>query len=147
MILIILPVAKVPDIPREEIDKIMREDDPDVEAQQSTTEKQLDGSSETALVIPCHNTDLAVMKKTLDSAFRSFRPCDIVFIMDNGKTQYPRHLTCNFHAYIKSIHLDVVYIWSPIGNRKAAQFVGALAATAYEYSMTDRGRRLHSQKL
>lgn len=45
MILIILPLAKVPDIPREEIDKIMREDDPDVEAQQSTTEKQPDGSS------------------------------------------------------------------------------------------------------
>lgn len=42
MILIILPVAKVLDIPREEIDMIMREDDPDVEAQQSTTGKQPD---------------------------------------------------------------------------------------------------------
>jgi hypothetical protein len=146
MILIILPSAKIPNIPREEIDKIMREDGPDVEAQQSTTGKQPDGSSETALVISCHNTDLAMMKKTLDSAIRSFRPRDI-FIVDNGKTEYLRHPTCDFHACIKSIHLDVVYIWSPIGNRKAAQFVGALAATAYEYIMTDRGRRLHSRKL
>lgn len=60
MILIILPLAKVSDIQREGIDKIMREDDPDVEAQQSTIEKQPDGSSETALAIPCHNTDLAI---------------------------------------------------------------------------------------
>lgn len=64
-------------------------------------------------------------EETLDSAFRSFRPRDI-FIVDNGKTQYLRHPTRSFNAYIKSIHLDAVYIWSPIGNKKAAQFVGAL---------------------
>jgi hypothetical protein len=135
VIMIILLVAKIPDIPKAEIDMIMNWKDADVEAGTSVERKEPEGPFETALIIPCHNTDEAAMKTTLDSAFPKFRPQDI-FIVDNGRSRYPKHPTCNFRAYIKSIHPDIVYIWSPIGSKNVAQFVGALAAKDYKYIMT-----------
>jgi hypothetical protein len=131
IILITLPVAKIPDIPKDEIALIMNGDEADVEK----ARKEPQGPFETALVIPCHNTDKAAIKMTLDSAFLSFRPQDI-FIVDNGGSRYPKHPTCNFRVYLRSIHPDIVYIWSPIGSKNAAQLVGARAAKDYKYIMT-----------
>ncbi|KAF1363273.1 hypothetical protein EJ07DRAFT_173986 [Lizonia empirigonia] len=95
------------------------------------------GPFETALVIPCHNTDHTAMRTTIDSALPHFRPNDI-FIIDNGRTKYPSHPDGNFREYIRSIHPDIVYIWSPIGSKNAAQLVGTLAARnrGYKYIMT-----------
>jgi glycosyl transferase family 2 len=133
IIMLILPVAKIPDIPQEEIDIIMKKED--LEAGMSKARNEPKGPFETALVIPCHDTDEAAIKTTLDSAFPFFRPRDI-FIVDNGRSRHPKHPTCNFRDYLRSIHPDIVYIWSPIGSKNAAQLVGALAAKDYKYIMT-----------
>ena len=132
---IILLVAKVPDIPKEEINMIMNQNDLDLETGILGKPRPLQGPFDTALVIPCHCTDQAAIKTTLDSAFPHFRPQDI-FIVDNGRSTHPEHPTCNFRAYIRSIHPDIVYIWSPIGSKNAAQLVGSLAAKDYKYIMT-----------
>ncbi|KAJ5684581.1 uncharacterized protein N7477_000926 [Penicillium maclennaniae] len=132
IIMIILPVAKIPDIPKADIDMIMNRESDDVEV---LGRRMPEGPFETALVIPCHDTDEAAMRTTLESAFLSFRPQDI-FIVDNGRSKYPKHPTCNFREYIRKIHPDIVYIWSPIGSKNVAQFVGALAAKDYKYIMT-----------
>jgi hypothetical protein len=131
----ILFVGKMPDLPKEEIAFVM--DTEQADSEQGLFEKDSSplGPFETALVIPCHDTDEAAIKITLDSAFRHFRPQDI-FIVDNGRTRHPKHPTCNFRAYIRSIHPDIVYIWSPVGSKNAAQLVGAWAAKEYRYIMT-----------
>jgi hypothetical protein len=134
IIMIVLPMAKIPDLPKEEIDLIMGKEPSDLEvAAKEKFEPQ--GPFETALIIPCHDTDGLSIRTTLDSAFAHFRPQDI-FIVDNGRSMYPKHPTRNFRAYIRSIHPDIVYMWSPIGSKNAAQFVGSLAAKDYKYIMT-----------
>jgi hypothetical protein len=135
IIMIILPVAKIPDIPKEEIDLIMNREDIDLEVGARGPRKEREGSFETALVIPCHDTDEVAIRTTLESAFPHFRPQDI-FIVDNGRSKYPKHPTCNFRAYLRTIHPDIVYIWSPLGSKNAAQLVGTLAAKEYRYIMT-----------
>ena len=87
----------------------------------------------TALVIPCHNSDEVAMRKVLDSAKPHFRPQDI-FIVDNGKTKYPPSI--RFRQFIGMQHPDIVYMWSPIGSKNAAQLPGALAAKDYDFIMT-----------
>jgi hypothetical protein len=72
------------------------------------------------------------MKKVLESAYPHFLPRDI-FIVDNGRTKYPPN---NFRGFIRDQHPDIVYIWSPIGSKNAAQLIGALAATDHDYIMT-----------
>lgn len=133
IIMLILPIAKIPDIPKAEIDIIMKTGD--IEAGTLRSRNEPKGPFETALIIPCHDTDKVAIKTTLDSAFPFFRPRDI-FIVDNGRSRYPKHPTCNFRDYLRSIHPDIVYIWSPIGSKNAAQLVGALAAKNYKYIMT-----------
>lgn len=136
IILIILPVAKLPEISKDQIDAVMgHEFDMEIGMNEKFGTRQ--GIFETALVIPCHNTDHTAMRTTIDSALPHFRPNDI-FIIDNGRTKYPSHPDGNFREYIRSIHPEIVYIWSPIGSKNAAQLVGALAARdrGYKYIMT-----------
>jgi hypothetical protein len=103
---------------------------PDIEAHIQGSEKVAD--HRTALVIPCHNSDKTAMIKVLESAYPHFRPQDI-FVVDNGRTRYPPD---NFRQFISEQHPDIVYIWSPIGSKNAAQLVGALAAKQYSFIMT-----------
>jgi hypothetical protein len=136
IIFIILPMARMPDISQHEINQNMI-NNLDVEVAGSEKTLQPQGPFETALVVPCHDTDCATMRTTLESAFPHFRPQDI-FIVDNGRTKYPSHPECNFRSYIRSIHPDIVYLWSPIASKNAAQLVGALAArnNGYKYVMS-----------
>jgi hypothetical protein len=136
IILIILPVAKLPEIPKQQIDLVMGRE-VDIQGGKSEKLKVRQGPFETALVIPCHDTDHTAMRTTIDSALPHFRPKDI-FIIDNGRSKYPSHPDGNFREYIRSIHPDIVYVWSPIGSKNAAQLVGALAARerGYRYIMT-----------
>lgn len=136
IILIILPVAKLPDISKDQIDLVMGREG-DIEGGMNEKLRVRQGPFETALVIPCHDTDHTAMRTTIDSALPHFRPNDI-FIIDNGRSKYPSHPDGNFRKYIRSIHPDIVYIWSPIGSKNAAQLVGALAARdlGYKYIMT-----------
>ena len=158
MITIILCLARIPDLPKDQIpEKYLSEGDKeeiqssekafehvggsqmdisektkgDVESQVQVSELK-NNEYRTALVIPCHNSDERAVKIVLESAYKHFRPQDI-FIVDNGRTEYPPD---NFRAFIRSQHLDIVYIWSPIGSKNAAQLIGALAAWPYEFIMT-----------
>jgi hypothetical protein len=140
IIMIILPVAQMPDIPKEQIDLVMgteAQGETDVETAATGKFKVPQGPFETALVIPCHDTDHTAMRTTIDSALPHFRPEDI-YLIDNGRSKYPSHPDGNFREYIRSIHPDIVYVWSPIGSKNAAQLVGALAARnrGYKYIMT-----------
>lgn len=130
----ILPIAIVPDISLAEIAANLGHED-----SENATEKSQgpSGPFETALVVPCHDTDHGAMRTTIDSAMPHFRPKDI-YIVDIGKTRYPKHPEGNFRSYIRSIHPDILYIWSPIGSKNATQLVGALAARdrGYKYIMT-----------
>lgn len=102
----------------------------DIESQTEGLEKA--NEYRTALVIPCHNSDERAVKITLESASKHFRPQDI-FVVDNGRSKYPPN---NFRQFIRDQHPDIVYIWSPIGSKNAAQLVGAIAAKSYDYIMT-----------
>ncbi|KAG5742516.1 hypothetical protein H9Q73_014466, partial [Fusarium xylarioides] len=83
---------------------------------------------ETAFVIPCHNSDRAALRKVIESAYPHSRPQDI-FIIDNGRSRHPQGLS--FRHWLKNLHPELVYIWSPIGSKNAAQLVGSLAAKNY----------------
>lgn len=158
MITIILCLARIPDLPKDQIPEkylsqgnkeemqssekayehvggsqmnISEKTKGDVESQVQISELK-NNEYRTALVIPCHNSDERAVKIVLESAYKHFRPQDI-FIVDNGRTKYPPD---NFRAYIRSQHPDIVYIWSPIGSKNAAQLIGALAARSYEFIMT-----------
>jgi hypothetical protein len=133
---IVLLMAKLPDIPKEQVDLVMSREG-DVEGAVNEKFQVPQGPFETALVIPCHDTDHTAMRTTIDSALPYFRPEDI-YIVDNGRSKYPSHPDGNFREYIRSIHPDIVYLWSPIGSKNAAQLVGALAARnrGYKYIMT-----------
>ncbi|KAF5640473.1 hypothetical protein F52700_3624 [Fusarium sp. NRRL 52700] len=91
------------------------------------------GDWETAFVIPCHNSDREALRKVIESAYPHFRPQDI-FIIDNGRSRHPQDLS--FRHWLKNLHPDLVYIWSPIGSKNAAQLVGSLAAKNYKYILT-----------
>lgn len=133
--ILILLVAHVPNLPKDEIALVMGQDLEEPELYFTEKLRCASHCFDTALVIPCHDTDLTAIRRTIDSALLHFRPQDII-IVDNGKTRYPTHPVCNFRSYIERIHSDIMYIWSPLGSKNAAQLVGALAAKEYKYIMT-----------
>ena len=80
----------------------------------------------TALVIPCHNADVEVLKAVLFAALVHFEPWQI-FIVDNGNAPQP---PTDMESSIRSqpMFARINYIWLPVGNKTIAQFVGAKAA-------------------
>lgn len=79
-----------------------------------------------ALVIPCHNSDVEVLKAVLFAALVHFDPWQI-FVVDNGNSPQP---PTDMESSIRSqpMFARVNYIWLPVGNKNIAQFVGAKAA-------------------
>ncbi|RAR10734.1 glycosyltransferase family 2 protein [Stemphylium lycopersici] len=134
MITIILLVARVPPL-HPPVGPPVEKAAPDVEldVEKAVTIVEATQDHRTALVIPCHNSDHEATSKVLKSAFVHFRPQDI-FVVDNGRTRHPP--SPEFREFIRSEHPDINYIWSPIGSKNAAQLVGAMAATSYEWIMT-----------
>lgn len=82
----------------------------------------------TALMIPCHNADVEVLKAVLFAALVHFEPWQII-IIDNGNSPQP---PTDMEQQIRSqpMFARVNYVWSPIGNKNVAQFVGCKAAGA-----------------
>ncbi|KAL4728139.1 hypothetical protein ACLX1H_004874 [Fusarium chlamydosporum] len=139
MFLIIMSIARVPPYnppktgPLQVIQEVVSEKSPnDLERGVVVTTATAE-AWETAFVIPCHNSDREALRKVIESAYPHFRPQDI-FIIDNGRSRYPNDLS--FRDWLKGLHPDLVYIWSPIGSKNAAQFVGSLAAKNYRYILT-----------
>jgi hypothetical protein len=133
MITLMLLVARIPNVPAAE-ETISAHDD--IEAQKhAMAEKpeRTDRDQRTALVIPCHNSDHEAFKRVMDSAFVHFHPSSI-FIIDNARTMHPKDNV--FRNYVRSLHPEINYVWSPIGSKNAAQLVGALAAKNFDYIFT-----------
>jgi hypothetical protein len=134
MMLIVLLVARIPQFDSQDASPTPVHK-PDLEGHVATykTHGPSKRSGRTALVIPCHNSDHEAMKRVLQSAFPHFQPQDI-FVVDNGRSKYPTD--DEFRRFIRAQHPDIRYIWSPIGSKNAAQLVGAMAATEYDFIMT-----------
>ena len=100
MIIIILLVARIPDISAEEASPVAAADSSDLTASMAALEKNtVHDDHSTALVIPCHNSDHDAMKRVLESAYPHFRPQDI-FIVDNGRSLHPP--SSEFREFIRS---------------------------------------------
>ncbi|KAF2633588.1 glycosyltransferase family 2 protein [Macroventuria anomochaeta] len=133
MITLMLLVARIPDVPATE-ETISGHDD--IEAQKQVMDKmpeRTDRDQRTALVIPCHNSDHEAFQRVMESAFVHFHPSSI-FIIDNARTMHPKNNI--FRNFVRSLHPEINYIWSPIGSKNAAQLVGAVAAKNYEFIFT-----------
>jgi cellulose synthase/poly-beta-1,6-N-acetylglucosamine synthase-like glycosyltransferase len=133
MITLLLLVARIPDAPAAE-ETISAHDD--VEAQKQAMDEKperTDREQRTALVIPCHNSDHEAFQRVMDSAFIHFDPSSI-FVIDNARSMHPKNNV--FRNFVRSIHPDINYVWSPIGSKNAAQLVGAVAAKDFEFIFT-----------
>ncbi|PHH90864.1 hypothetical protein CDD83_2420 [Cordyceps sp. RAO-2017] len=81
---------------------------------------------ETALLIPCHKS-AGILPGTLRAALRIFPP-ENVFVVANGDSATPLDNTadvCRAHG--------VHHVWSPVGSKLVAQFVGCFAAERFKY--------------
>ncbi|CAK7219053.1 hypothetical protein SCUCBS95973_003694 [Sporothrix curviconia] len=100
------------------------------ELAEDDVEKQLDrnerpGVRKTALLIPCYKS-AKVIGPTLQAALRIFPPSHI-FVIANGNSPTPLDNTeeiCRLYG--------VNHIWSPVGSKIVAQFVGCYAASTFE---------------
>lgn len=133
MITLMLLVARIPDVPAAE-ETISAHDD--IEAQKQAMDEKperTDREQRTALVIPCHNSDHEAFQRVMESAFVHFHPSSI-FIVDNARQMHPKNNV--FRNFVRSLHPEINYIWSPIGSKNAAQLVGAVAAKNFEFIFT-----------
>ncbi|OJJ45120.1 hypothetical protein ASPZODRAFT_134543 [Penicilliopsis zonata CBS 506.65] len=78
----------------------------------------------TALLIPCYKSE-AILGPTLEAARRIF-PADHIFVIANGNSATPLDNTehvCRLYG--------VHHVWSPVGSKIIAQFVGCYAASRF----------------
>ncbi|CAG9954001.1 unnamed protein product [Clonostachys rosea f. rosea IK726] len=83
------------------------------------------GVATTALLIPCYKS-AGLIAATLDSAIKIFPPSHI-FVVANGNSPTPLDNTEEVCA-----PYSVNHIWSPIGCKLVAQFVGCYAAKEFK---------------
>jgi hypothetical protein len=81
--------------------------------------------ADTALLIPCYKS-ASLIGATLEAALKIFPP-EHIFVIANGNSPVPLDNTeevCQPYA--------VNHIWSPIGSKIVAQFVGCYAARQFK---------------
>ncbi|KAK7216854.1 hypothetical protein V2G26_004857 [Clonostachys chloroleuca] len=83
------------------------------------------GVATTALLIPCYKS-AGLIAATLDSAIKIFPPSHI-FVIANGNSPTPLDNTEEVCATY-----GVNHIWSPVGSKLVAQFVGCYAAKEFK---------------
>ncbi|OJD32598.1 glycosyl group 2 family protein [Diplodia corticola] len=83
------------------------------------------GVSDTALLIPCYKS-ATLIGKTLEAALKTFPPSH-VFVIANGNSPTPLDETEEV-----CLPYGVNHIWSPVGSKIVAQFVGAYAARGFK---------------
>ncbi|KAF2139535.1 glycosyltransferase family 2 protein [Aplosporella prunicola CBS 121167] len=86
---------------------------------------QTPGVANTALLIPCYKS-AGLIAKTLEAAVKIFPPQNI-FVIANGNSPTPLDNTeevCRPYG--------VNHVWSPVGSKIVAQFVGAYAAKGFK---------------
>ncbi|KAF4553849.1 Hypothetical protein D9617_6g095820 [Elsinoe fawcettii] len=82
------------------------------------------GVQDTCLLIPCYKS-ASIIGPTLQAATRIFPPSHI-FVIANGNSPTPldaTELVCNKYG--------VNHVWSPVGSKIVAQFVGCYAAKGF----------------
>lgn len=80
-------------------------------------------TNDSALVIPAHNSDPTAFRHMLETALLSFAPQNI-FVVDNANCAAPIGETQDI---VHDVDADINYMWLPIGNKNAAQYVGSMA--------------------
>ncbi|KAK5129731.1 hypothetical protein LTR08_002942 [Meristemomyces frigidus] len=86
---------------------------------------QTPGVHNVALLIPCYKSE-NIVGPTLESALKVF-PASHIFVIANGNSPTPLDNTekvCNKYG--------VNHVWSPVGSKIVAQFVGCYAAKHFE---------------
>ncbi|EON63981.1 hypothetical protein W97_03211 [Coniosporium apollinis CBS 100218] len=81
---------------------------------------------ETCLLIPCYKS-AALIENTLKAALKIF-PAKNIFVVANGNSPTPIDNTAEVIA-----PYGVNHVWSPIGSKIVAQFVGCYAAKDFKY--------------
>lgn len=87
--------------------------------------EKLPGVQNTALIIPCYKSE-NLIAATLNAALRTFPPSHI-FVIANGNSPVPLDNTEEVAR-----PYGVNHIWSPIGSKIVAQFVGCHAAKNFD---------------
>ncbi|KAJ9112854.1 hypothetical protein QFC19_000409 [Naganishia cerealis] len=83
------------------------------------------GTHDTALLIPCYKSQ-NIIGPTLEAALKIF-PASHIFVIANGNSPTPLDDTetvCNSYG--------VNHVWSPVGSKIVAQFVGCFAAKQFK---------------
>ncbi|GAB7344970.1 hypothetical protein MBLNU457_3399t1 [Dothideomycetes sp. NU457] len=86
------------------------------------------GTENTALLIPCYKSE-KIIGPTLEAALKIF-PASHIFVLANGNSPTPLDKTedvCNQYG--------VNHIWSPVGSKIVAQFVGTYAAKDFKNAL------------
>ncbi|KAJ9665313.1 hypothetical protein H2201_004605 [Coniosporium apollinis] len=81
---------------------------------------------ETCLLIPCYKS-ASLIENTLKAALKIF-PAKNIFVVANGNSPTPIDNTAEVVA-----PYGVNHVWSPIGSKIVAQFVGCYAAKDFKY--------------
>ncbi|KAL1600502.1 hypothetical protein SLS60_006888 [Paraconiothyrium brasiliense] len=103
---------------------IMFEKDPD--PVEITTETKIqDNVKDTALLIPCYKS-ANLIAATLEAALKIF-PASHIYVLANGNSPTPLDNTEEI-----CLPYGVNHIWSPVGSKIVAQFVGCYAAKAFK---------------
>lgn len=88
----------------------------------------LPGVSDTALLIPCYKS-ANLIGATLTAALKTFPPSHI-FVIANGDAPEPLD-----HTEEVCRPYGVNHVWSPVGSKIVAQFVGAYAAKRFKHAL------------
>jgi hypothetical protein len=83
---------------------------------------------QTCLLIPCYKS-AGLIENTLKAALRVF-PARNIFVIANGNSATPIDNTADIVA-----PYGVNHVWSPIGSKIVAQFVGCYAAEGFKYAL------------
>jgi len=105
---------------------VLFEPDPPFPDESIPLETRTAAAKDTALLIPCYKS-AKIIGPTLISALKIFPPQNI-FVVSNGNSPTPLDDTeevCKPYG--------VNFVWSPIGSKIVAQFVGCYAAKDFKY--------------
>lgn len=83
---------------------------------------------DTCLLIPCYKS-AGLIAHTLEAALRVF-PARNIFVIANGNSPTPLDDT---EAVVRPYGVN--HVWSPVGSKIVAQFVGAYAAEGFKYAL------------
>ncbi|KAK7746428.1 hypothetical protein SLS53_002387 [Cytospora paraplurivora] len=104
---------------------LFEKEPPVVEHPEGFDKNSLPGVADTALLIPCYKA-ANIVGATLEAAVKIFPPSHI-FVIANGNSETPLDNTEDV-----CLPYGVNHIWSPVGSKIVAQFVGSYAAKGFK---------------